>query len=46
MGTVTVNWLVEGEYLARRFVEGETIVSVMFPELVLSVDEVVAMTRV
>jgi Uma2 family endonuclease len=44
--TVTVNRLVEGEYLAERFVGTEPIVSPTFPALMLTMDQIVAMTAV
>jgi Uma2 family endonuclease len=44
--TVTVNRLVEGEYLAERFVGAEPIVSPTFSGLRLTMDQIVAMTQV
>jgi Uma2 family endonuclease len=43
--TLTVNRLVEGEYLAERFVGAKSIVSPTFPGLRLTIDQIVAMTQ-
>ena len=44
--TVTINRLIDGEYQALRYQGEATIVSPMFPELVLTIAQIVAMTQV
>ncbi|MCP2727243.1 Uma2 family endonuclease [Limnofasciculus baicalensis] len=44
--TVTVNRLIDGEYQAQRYQGEATIVSPTFPQLVLTIAQIVAMTEV
>ncbi|MEZ2239526.1 Uma2 family endonuclease [Microcoleus sp.] len=44
--TVTINRLIDGEYQALRYQGESTIVSPMFPQLVLTIAQIVAMTEV
>jgi Uma2 family endonuclease len=44
--TVTINYLMDGEYVARQYQGEEAIVSPMFPQIVLTVAAIVAMTEV
>lgn len=44
--TVTVNCLIDGEYQAQRYQGEATIVSPTFPQLVLAIAQIVAMTEV
>ena len=44
--TVTINRLIDGEYQALRYQEEATIVSPMFPQLVLTIAQIIAMTEV
>jgi Uma2 family endonuclease len=44
--TVTINRLIDGEYQAQRYQEKATIVSPTFPQLVLTVAQIIAMTEV
>ncbi len=44
--TVTINRLIDGEYQALRYQGEATIVSPMFPQLVLTIAQIVAMTEV
>jgi Uma2 family endonuclease len=44
--TVTINRLIDGEYQALRYQEEATIVSPTFPELVLTIAQIIAMTEV
>jgi Uma2 family endonuclease len=43
--TVTIHWLVDGEYQAQRFQGEEAIVSPTFPQFALTTQQVVAMTE-
>ena len=44
--TVTINCLIDGEYQAQRY-QGETIISSLtFPQLVLALSQIIAMTEV
>ena len=44
--TVTINRLIDGEYQALRYQGEATIISPMFPQLVLTIAQIVAMTQV
>ena len=44
--TVTINRLIDGEYQALRYQGEATIVSPMFPQLVLTIAQIIAMTEV
>lgn len=44
--TVTVNRLIDGEYQAQRYQGEATIVSPTFPQLVLTIAQIIAMTEV
>lgn len=44
--TVTINRLIDGEYQALRYQGESTIVSPMFPQLILTIAQIVAMTEV
>ncbi len=44
--TVTINRLIDGEYQALRYQGEATIVSPMFPQLVLTIAQIMAMTEV
>ena len=44
--TVTINRLIDGEYQALRYQGEATIISPMFPQLVLTIAQIVAMTEV
>jgi Uma2 family endonuclease len=44
--TMTVNRLIDGEYQAQRYQGEATIVSQIFPQLVLTIAQIVAMTEV
>ncbi len=44
--TVTINRLIDGEYQALRYQGEDTIVSPMFPQLVLTIAQIIAMTEV
>jgi Uma2 family endonuclease len=44
--TVTINRLIDGEYQAQRYQGEAIIVSPTFPQLVLTTDQIVAMTQV
>ncbi len=44
--TVTVNCLIDGEYQAQRYQGEDTIVSPTFPQLGLTIAQIVAMTEV
>lgn len=44
--TVTVNCLIDGEYQAQRYQGEATIVSPTFPQLVLAIAQIVAMTEI
>lgn len=44
--TVTINRLIDGEYQALRYQGESTIVSPMFPQLVLTIDRIIEMTEV
>ena len=44
--TVTINRLIDGEYQAQRYQGEATIVSPTFPQLVLTIAQIVAMTEV
>ncbi|MEG4393024.1 Uma2 family endonuclease [Microcoleus sp. BROC3] len=44
--TVTINRLIDGEYQAQRYQEEAIIVSPTFPQLVLTIAQIVAMTQV
>ncbi|XZO01025.1 MAG: Uma2 family endonuclease [Microcoleus sp.] len=44
--TATINRLIDGEYQALRYQGESTIVSPMFPQLILTIAQIVAMTEV
>ncbi|WP_293330609.1 Uma2 family endonuclease [Microcoleus sp. CAWBG58] len=44
--TVTINRLIDGEYQALRYQGEATLVSPMFPQLVLTIAQIIAMTEV
>ncbi len=44
--TVTINRLIDGEYQALRYQGEDTIISPMFPQLVLTIAQIIAMTEV
>jgi Uma2 family endonuclease len=44
--TVTVNRLIDGEYQARQFQGEDAIVSPTFPEMRVSIGDILAMTEV
>jgi Uma2 family endonuclease len=44
--TVTVNRLIDGEYQARQFQGKDAIVSPTFPEIRVSIGDILAMTEV
>jgi Uma2 family endonuclease len=44
--TVTINRLIDGEYQAQRYQGEATIVSPTFPQLVLTIAQIIAMTEV
>lgn len=43
--TVTINQLIDGEYHARRYQDDDEIASPLFPELSLTIGQIVAMTE-
>lgn len=44
--TVTINRLIDGEYQALRYQGEATIISPMFPQLVLTIAQIIAMTEI